>query len=178
MMVVDVIFTIGCDCGDIFGKARGRSMEMRGGRILETVVGFAVLLVTLIFADYVYNRSGWKKIDGFTLTAKFNKIDGLAEGTDVKMSGVRVGKISKIAIDPKSFMAIVTFSVSKDIKLPKDSSASITSDGLFGGKYLSLIPGGDEKILKDGEFIKYTTGPLSLESLIAKMMFSNNNKKE
>jgi phospholipid/cholesterol/gamma-HCH transport system substrate-binding protein len=70
-------------------------------------------------------------------------------------------------------MAIVTFSVSKNIKLPSDSSASISSDGLFGGKYLSLIPGGNEKILKDGDSIKYTTGPLNLESLIAKMMFSD-----
>jgi phospholipid/cholesterol/gamma-HCH transport system substrate-binding protein len=147
-------------------------MDTRNGRVLETAVGFAVLVAALFFADYIYSRSGWKKIDGFTLTAKFNKIDGLSEGTDVKISGVRVGKIATIAIDPQTFMAVVTFSVSKDIKLPRDSTASIISDGLFGGKYLSLVPGGDEKILKNGDSVKYTTGPLSLESLIAKMVFS------
>jgi phospholipid/cholesterol/gamma-HCH transport system substrate-binding protein len=150
---------------------------MENGRTFETIVGVFVLIVTVFFFNYVYSRSGWKNPSGYTVIAKFDKADGLSEGIDVKMSGVRIGKISKISLDPETFMAVVKFSVQKNIKLPKDTSASVASDGLFGGKYLSLTPGGEEEILKDGSQIENTVGPVNLESLIAKMVFSSQEKR-
>jgi len=145
---------------------------MEKGRIFETVVGVCVLIIAACFFNFVYTKSSWRSIDGYVLKAKFDKADGLTEGTDVKISGVRVGKIDNIEVDPKTFFAVVTFHISKDIRLPIDSGASVVSDGLFGGKYLSISPGGEEETLKNGEEIERTTGPVNLEGLIGKFLFS------
>ncbi|MDR2681472.1 MAG: outer membrane lipid asymmetry maintenance protein MlaD [Holosporaceae bacterium] len=149
---------------------------MEKGRTFETIVGFFVLLVALCFFYFVYNKSTWKNIDGYVLSAKFDRADGLGEGIDVKISGVRVGKILSITVDPDTFLALVKFSVSNDIKLPKDSSATVQSDGLFGGKYLSLSPGGSEENIAAGGEIENTVGPTNLESIIGKFMLSNDKK--
>lgn len=151
---------------------------MEKGRAFETVVGIFVLIVAASFFNFVYSKSSWKSVDGYVLKAKFDKADGLSEGTDVKISGVRVGKIDSIEVDPKTFFAVVTFHISHDIKLPIDSSANVASDGLFGGRYLSITPGGEEETLKNGEEIEHTTGPINLESLIGNFVLSKDDKKE
>lgn len=151
---------------------------MEKGRAFETVVGIFVLIVAASFFNFVYSKSSWKSVDGYVLVAKFDKADGLSEGTDVKVSGVRVGKIDSIEVDPKTFFAVVKFHISDDIKLPIDSSANVASDGLFGGRYLSISPGGEEETLKNGEEIERTTGPINLESLIGNFVLSKDDKKE
>ncbi|MDR1551792.1 MAG: outer membrane lipid asymmetry maintenance protein MlaD [Holosporaceae bacterium] len=145
---------------------------MEKGRTFETVVGVFVLIVAAFFFNYVYRKSGWQKTDGYVLSAKFDRADGLAEGSDVKISGIRIGKILSLKVDPETFFAIVTFCVPRSLNLPKDTSANVASDGLFGGKYLSLVPGGDEEVLKEGDEIESTSGPVNLESLIGKFLFS------
>ncbi|MDR0968320.1 MAG: outer membrane lipid asymmetry maintenance protein MlaD [Holosporaceae bacterium] len=151
---------------------------MEKGRAFETIVGVFVLAVAIFFFDYVYKRSGWQGADGYELIARFDKADGLSEGVDVKISGVKVGKIISVSVEPESFFAVVKFYVSKNLKLPKDSSASVASDGLFGGKYLSLTPGGETEFLKENDEIENTSGPINLESLIGKFVFSNDKNKE
>ncbi|MDR1362041.1 MAG: outer membrane lipid asymmetry maintenance protein MlaD [Holosporaceae bacterium] len=151
---------------------------MEKGRAFETVVGFFVLMVALFFFYFVYHKSTWHSTNQYRLVAKFDKADGLEEGTDVKMSGVRVGKISRICVDPRQFFAVVEFYVSGDLKLPRDSSASVASDGLFGGKYLSLTPGGeDENIPEDGEIVN-TVGPISFESLLGDFVRSKTESQD
>jgi phospholipid/cholesterol/gamma-HCH transport system substrate-binding protein len=148
---------------------------MEKGRSFETIVGTAVLAVAIFFFHYVYSRSSWKSVDGYHLMAKFDRADGLSEGVDVKISGVRVGKVSSLELDPSSFFAVVKFYVSEKVKLPDDSSASVASEGLFGGKYLSITPGGSKEILKPGDEIENTSGPLDLESLLGKYIFSSSD---
>lgn len=148
---------------------------MEKGRKFETIVGFFVLIVTTFFFNYVYTKSGWKKDDGYVLTATFDKADGLSEGVDVKISGVRVGKILSTSVDPETFMAIVKFYVSNNMKLPKDTCAAIQSEGLLGSKYLALLPGCDDENLKDGDIIYHTSGAINIESLIGQFMFSKND---
>ncbi len=150
---------------------------MEKGRAFETIVGIFVLIIAACFFNYVYSKSSWKSIDGYVLKAKFDRADGLTEGTDVKISGVRVGKIDTIEVDPKTFFAVVTFHVSKNIKIPTDSSANVASEGLLGGKYLAITPGGQEETLENGEEIEHTTGPVNLESLIGKFMLSSGEKE-
>jgi len=145
---------------------------MEKGRTFESIVGVLVLIIAAFFFNYVYSRSGWKGVDGYVLTAKFDRADGLSEGGDVKISGIRVGKIISATVDPKTFFAVVKFYVSNEIQLPKDSSAGVSSDGLFGGKYLALVPGGAEEKLQANDEIEDTTGPVSIESLISKFVFS------
>ncbi|MBR1734266.1 MAG: outer membrane lipid asymmetry maintenance protein MlaD [Alphaproteobacteria bacterium] len=151
---------------------------MEKGRTFETIVGLFVLVVAVFFFCYVYQKSGWVKSDGIILTAQFDRADGLTEGTDVKISGVRVGKILSASVDPENFMAVVKFYVSSKVKLPKDSSASVLTDGLFGGKYLAIIPGGEDENLKEGDSIESTTSAISIESLIGNFLFSKDNEKK
>lgn len=151
---------------------------MEKGRTLETLTGLFVLIVAVGFFFYAYQKSGWVRGNVVTLTAQFDRADGLVEGTDVKISGVRIGKVMSVSVDPDSFMAVVRFYIPASIKLPKDTSASVSSDGIFGGKYLALSPGGEEENLNDGDSIDNTTGPISIESLIGKFLFSKSDSKD
>jgi phospholipid/cholesterol/gamma-HCH transport system substrate-binding protein len=139
---------------------------------VEVVTGAAVLVVAAGFLGYAVAHSGRSSAGGYSLTAKFDHIDGLAIGSDVRMAGVRVGSVTAASIDPQNFLAVVTLTVQDDLKLPKDTSAEVTSDGLLGGKYLSLTPGGDTTILQPGQSISITQSSVSLEQLLGKFIFS------
>jgi phospholipid/cholesterol/gamma-HCH transport system substrate-binding protein len=151
---------------------------MEKGRTFETVVGVFVLIVASFFFYYVYTRSGCQSIDGYLLSAKFDKVDGLSEGSDVKIGGIRVGKIVDMSVDQDSFLAVVRIRISEKFQLPKDTSASVTSEGLLGKRYLALVPGGDDDVLKDGDEIENTSGPVDMESLIGKFVFSQNKDEK
>lgn len=151
---------------------------MENGRTFETIVGVLVLIVAGLFFHYVYKKSNWNNINGYTLCAKFDRVDGLSEGGDVRISGVKIGKIVDISVDPESFLAEIKFQIPHSIKMPKDSSANIANDGLLGGKYLSLTPGGEEDCLMDGDEIENTTGAISIESLIGKFLIPGKSGEE
>ena len=140
--------------------------------IVETLLGAAVLAVALGFLAWAYGNSSAGDPGGYSLHAKFDRIDGLDSGADVKVSGIKVGKVLSQQLDPATYRAEVTFSVRDGVELPADSSAAIVSSGLLGGKYLSLVPGGDEKILKDGQEITLTQSSVNLEDLIGRYIFS------
>jgi phospholipid/cholesterol/gamma-HCH transport system substrate-binding protein len=143
--------------------------------IVEVVIGAVVLLVAAGFLAYAIANSGRSAASGYTLYARFDHIDGLGVGNDVRLAGVKVGTVSQERIDPQTFQAVVGFSVRDDIKLPKDSAAIITSESLLGGKYLSLQPGGDEAVLQPGQMVTITQGSVSLEELLGKFIFSMTN---
>jgi len=106
------------------------------------------------------------------LLARFDNIAGLSVGGDVRIAGVKVGTVTGEQIDPKTFSAVVSMTVQNDIQLSKDTSASIISESLLGGKYISLSPGGDETDLKPGQTITITQSAVSLEELLGKFIFS------
>lgn len=139
----------------------------------ETIVGFFVLAIAGLFLYFSYISSFATKGQFYTLNARFGRVDGLSVGNDVKIGGVRIGSVTTIDIDPTNYQAMVQFSVRQDIKLPADSSAEIASDGLLGGKFLHLTPGGDEVDLKNNERIMYTQSAVNLESLVSKFMFGS-----
>lgn len=138
----------------------------------EVIAGLLVLIVAAGFLAYALATSGAASVPGYRLSAEFDRIDGLATGSDVRMAGVKVGSVTGTAIDPKTYLAIVDFTVQKDIELPKDSSASIASQSLLGGKYLSLVPGGSEQMIPSGGRVTITQGSVSLEDLLGKFIFS------
>jgi phospholipid/cholesterol/gamma-HCH transport system substrate-binding protein len=139
---------------------------------VEVVVGAGVLLVAAGFLAYAVAHSGRSVAEGYPLTARFDHIDGLSVGADVRMAGVRVGRVTSAKIDPQSFLAVVSLTVQDGLHLPKDSSAEIDSDSLLGGKYVSLSPGGDTAMLKPGQQIAITQSSVSLEQLLGKFIFS------
>jgi phospholipid/cholesterol/gamma-HCH transport system substrate-binding protein len=145
---------------------------MAGRNLGELAAGGVVLAVALGFLGYAVANTGRSTMGGITLHAKFDHIDGLAIGSDVRMAGVKVGTISSARVDPETFQAVVTFTLANNIQLPTDSSAEITSDGLLGGKFLSLVPGGDAKTIADGGTVTITQSAASLEELLGKFIFN------
>ena len=140
---------------------------------VETLLGAAVLAVALGFLAWAYGRSDAGDPGGYTLRAKFDRVDGLEIGGDVRISGIKVGRILAQGLDPQTFRAEVTFSVRNGIELPSDSSAAIVSSGLLGGKYLAVVPGGEDQVLADGGEIKLTQSSVNLEDLIGRYIFSS-----
>ncbi len=139
----------------------------------EVLTGAAVLIAAAGFLGFAVAHSGRSAGGGgYALSAKFDHIDGLAVGSDIRIAGVKVGTVSDERIDPQTFLAVVDLTLRDDIRLPKDSSAEIASESLLGGKYLSLTPGGDTVTLKPGQAITITQSSVSLEQLLGKFIFS------
>ena len=103
---------------------------------------------------------------------RFDRIDGLPAGADVRLAGVKVGQVVAQRIDPESFLAVLTLRVDAGLRLPTDTSAEIQSEGLLGGKYVALVPGGSDRILRDGQEITITQSAVSLENLLGRFIFS------
>lgn len=140
--------------------------------LVETLLGAVVLIVAIGFLWWAYNRSDAGSPDGYTLVAKFDRADGLEVGGDVRISGIKVGTILDQTLDPQTYRAQVRFSVREGIELPADSAAAIVSASLLGGRYLSLVPGGDDRMLRDGDEITLTQSSINIENLIGQYMFS------
>ena len=138
---------------------------------IETALGAVVLIVAVGFFIWAYGRSDVGNPGGYTLNAKFTSAEGLDPGTDVRMAGIKVGQIVSTDLDSKTFQAVVQFSVRQGIELPDDSSAAVVSASLLGGRYLRLEPGGDEKVLKDGDTVQFTQSAVNIEELVGKYIF-------
>lgn len=142
--------------------------------IVETVIGAVVLAFAAIFLVFAYRTADvGGGGGGVNLTASFDSVDGLNVGSDVRMSGIRVGTITAQSLDPKSYRAVLNISLNEEIELPDDSSAKITSSGLLGSNYLLLTPGGSDDMLEDGGAISYTQGAVNIQDLIAQAIFSS-----
>jgi phospholipid/cholesterol/gamma-HCH transport system substrate-binding protein len=142
------------------------------GNVIETVMGAVVLVIAAVFLFFAYSTSQLHAVSGYQVSADFERVDGIKEGGDVRISGIKVGSIVSEALDPKTFLATIRMTIDPSIKLPDDTVAEIVSSGLLGDKYLSLVPGGSEKDIPPGGKIRYTQSSVSLEHLIGQMMFS------
>jgi phospholipid/cholesterol/gamma-HCH transport system substrate-binding protein len=138
--------------------------------IIEALVGLIVLGFAIGFVVLAYGRTQSGGGDGYLLKARFPNISGVTQGTDVRVSGIKVGRVASQALDPTSYQAVLELSVDKALKLPVDSSASITTEGLLGGTYIALTPGGDTVMLKPGEEILETSGAADLMSLVGSVV--------
>jgi len=151
---------------------------MRANRTLEIGTGLFVLLgfAALLFLTTQLPASGLKLGSakaGYHVTAEFDDIGDLKVGSPVTMSGVRLGEVSAIHFDFKSFKAVVRMRIDPQYnQIPDDSFASIQTQGLLGGKYIGLSPGGSDTFLKDGGHIDQTQSAIVLESIINKF-FAN-----
>ncbi|ARN84562.1 outer membrane lipid asymmetry maintenance protein MlaD [Candidatus Nucleicultrix amoebiphila] len=146
--------------------------------LIETIMGAVVLAVAVFFLVFAYTSSRVRPNGGNIFHARFDRVDGLKIGSDVRMSGVKVGSVQKVRIDPKNFFALVELSVEPQISLPKDTSAEIVTDGFLGGKYMALVPGGDDENIKPGGDIIYTQSSVSLEAMIGQLIFNNKSTKK
>jgi phospholipid/cholesterol/gamma-HCH transport system substrate-binding protein len=149
-------------------------MSARGlqNNLAETLIGAAVVAVALGFLAFTYMRTGSGSLSGYEVLARLPKVDGLGLGTDVRISGIKVGSVSDLVLDPKNYLVTVHMSIRDDIKLPTDSSMMITSSGILGSSYLSISPGGDSKDIPPGGYIENTqaANATDLMSLAGRVM--------
>jgi phospholipid/cholesterol/gamma-HCH transport system substrate-binding protein len=140
--------------------------------MIETVLGAVVLVVAAVFLFFAYTASQVRAVPGYEITARFDSIDGIRVGSDVRIAGVKVGSVVGDQLNPKTYLVTVRMSIAPEYKLPEDTVAEIVSSSLLGDKYMSLVPGGSEETISPGGRIKYTQAPVSLENLIGQMIYS------
>ena len=142
---------------------------------LDAFLGLLVLLVsgTFIFYIYVTVDSKLFKNEKFQLHARFDNVDGIVAGSKVKLSGVNIGSVRSISLDPENFYAFITIDFDKEYSFPDDTEASVQLEDLLGGSYISILPGGSDVILLKNQEILFTQGSTSLINLMLK--FANTN---
>jgi phospholipid/cholesterol/gamma-HCH transport system substrate-binding protein len=146
--------------------------------VIETVLGGMVLIGAIIFLVFSYSKGDAGDVSGYHISANFSKIGGLKSGDPVLISGVKIGQIADVTLDPKTYLAKVNMEIDNDIKIPDDSAATISSLSLLGGMVLGIEPGGSEEMLTSGGEIQYTQAPQNLEELLGKFIFSMQDKSK
>ena len=144
--------------------------------LIETVMGAVVLAVAALFIVFAYSKAEIGKIEGYEIKAKFDRVDGILAGSDVRMSGIKIGTVTSSALDPKTYFANVSMKIRSDIKIPEDTSIAVSSDGLLGDYFLALSPGGADEMLSPGGEITTTQGSIDLMGLVGQMIFSQADK--
>tara|TARA_Y100001970_G_C14064024_1_gene765727 strand:+ start:410 stop:850 length:441 start_codon:yes stop_codon:yes gene_type:complete len=139
--------------------------------VAETLTGTVVLGIAIAFIVFAYTTSSVATVSGYEISAKFTRIDGLMRGSDVRVGGIKVGSVIEQTLDPITYQADVSMSISESISLPVDSTAAVVSDGLLGGKYVNLEPGGSEQMMNEGHIILYTQSSIMIDQLIGQFVF-------
>lgn len=145
-------------------------------RSRETLIGAVVVaaFVALLAVNALGNRS--ESSDGYDLRAAFQRTDGLAVGADVRLAGIVVGRVAEQRLDD-DFRAHVTLRLLPGTELPRDSAAIIETDGLLGGKYIEIQPGGDMDVLRPGERIEFTQDSVVIEDILARIVAQANARR-
>lgn len=140
---------------------------------LEIAAGLLVVAAALGFVIFAGKGAGMGSGgDTYDLRASFRSIEGVSLGSDVKLAGVKVGTLTQVTLNSQTYMADAVLSLQKSVKLPSDSAVLISSEGLLGGNYIELQPGGMPDFLGPGDEIEDTQGAVSLVSLLMKFVGS------
>lgn len=140
----------------------------------ETAIGALVVATAVCFVLYASQVAGRSATSGYPLTARFGSVEGISVGTDVRLAGIRVGSVTGLELDPATYQAKVTFTVSRGLEIPEDSDVKIASEGLLGGSFLEITPGASEFMLAEGTEILNTQSSVSLLNLL--MRFAGGSK--
>jgi len=138
---------------------------------VEALIGLAVVIVAAWFVSFAWDRTGGgAKADAIHVKALFGNAAGINVGTDVRVAGLKVGAVTAQKLDPQSYQVETTLAIDPSVKIPADSSAAITSEGLLGGNFVALVPGGDPTPLKNGDTIMDTQGAVDLMSMVGQFV--------
>jgi phospholipid/cholesterol/gamma-HCH transport system substrate-binding protein len=146
----------------------GRTLKEHG---LEALIGLLVVLAAIGFMGFAWDRTQAGRGAGqYVLSARFPSVAGVSPGTDVRLAGIKVGQVMAARLDPASYQAVLELGIRQDLKLPVDSSAAISSEGLLGGTYIALTPGAEDEMLPAGGEILETSGAADLMALIGSVV--------
>ncbi|HEY2034291.1 MAG TPA: outer membrane lipid asymmetry maintenance protein MlaD [Rhizomicrobium sp.] len=141
---------------------------MSNNNTVETLIGAIVVAVAAGFLFFAYTSTGSGSVSGYDVTARFSSADGIANGTDVRLHGIKIGTVSGLSLDPKTYYAIAHLSIRNDVKVPDDSSVKITSSGFLGSNYVAIQPGGSNKMVAQGGELTNTQGAVDVMGLIGR----------
>ncbi|MHC8509759.1 MAG: outer membrane lipid asymmetry maintenance protein MlaD [Rhodospirillales bacterium] len=142
-----------------------------GRGAVETILGFLVIGVAVVFVFFAYDTAQVKAVKGYTVTADFYRAGGLTAGSDVRISGIKVGTVTGSRLNHDTFDAVITMSIAADVRLPEDTAAVIGSEGILGGRYVRLEPGGSETMIEPGGAVTKTKDFRSLEDQVGEIIF-------
>jgi len=142
-----------------------------GRTVIETIMGAVVLAVAGVFMAFAWSHASFSKIEGYEVSATFTSVGGLDAGADVKINGVKVGTVLSQSLDPQTFDAVVKMSIKHGIRLPDDTVASISSEGLLGGKFVKLTPGKSPVTIATGGRLGPTRSFKSIEEMVGQLIF-------
>lgn len=133
----------------------------------ETILGAIVAVVAVSFFAFAAAQAGQTgSAGGYDLIARFQRVDGVGVGSDVRVSGVKVGVVRAIELDTETYMARLTMTLDRDVQVLDESTARIATDGLLGGAYVAIEPAGMDALQPGGE-IPYTQGAVDLLTLLS-----------
>ncbi|MBO5996939.1 MAG: MCE family protein [Alphaproteobacteria bacterium] len=138
---------------------------------IEAVLGIGVLAFAFLFLFFAAGHVNVRPVDGYKLKAYFTKIGGLEMGADVRINGIKVGSVTKIELEPETYRALIELTIKDNIRLPKDTKASVVDSGIMGDKYIRLEPGKDSQKLPDYSYLTKTTPYKSLEDNVREFIF-------
>ena len=150
-------------------SAQGKSIGQNN--LAEVLTGALVVAVAAILLVFIYTRSG-TSLSGYEILAKVPKADGLGVGTDVRLSGIKIGSVSDLTLDTNNFLVTIHMDIRKDIQIPTDSSMQVTQVGFLGGQYISITPGGDDKNLPPGGMLDSAQGSADLMGVFGRALDS------
>lgn len=148
---------------------------------VETIMGIVVLIIALLFLGFAYRVSDLQVVQGYSVSAEFLKVGGLSVGSDVRINGIKVGTVTAQDLNNEDYTVKVTFNIASNVKLPKDSVATIVGDGLMGDKFVKIEPGKDKEYLADGDSFAKTKDFKTLEDMVGEVIFmvtDSGNKNE
>lgn len=143
---------------------------------LEILMGMVVLGAAGFFMVLVYQAADITSSAGYEIQAEFGTTGGLTVGDDVRLSGIKVGRITDQSLDPVTFSAVIKMRIDEQVQLPDDSTARITAASLLGGNFLELLPGSSDENMVEGTTIYDTFDPVSLSDLLGKFIFQNDSE--
>ena len=139
---------------------------------IEFVLGLIILIISIICFFYISTKINlFNNIEKFQINSSFFDIGNVTIGNEVKIKGVKVGEVSSISLDKENYMAIITTSLDKSIKIPDDSVFKISNNGFIGSPYIEIQLGNSEKILKNNDNSINNIDAISLEEIINNFIF-------
>src|SRR5260221_2700965 len=142
---------------------------MQQNNTVETIIGAIVVVVAIVFIVFAYRSTSAGGLNGYEIRADLPRADGLNVGTDVLLSGIKVGTVSDLTLK-LNYLVTVHMRIRRDVQVPTDSSLVVTSSGFLGSSYLSISPGGDESMIADGGQITHTQGSVDLMGLVGRFI--------
>lgn len=137
----------------------------------EVAMGAVVLAAAAGFLFYVMQVAGVGGLGRtYDLTASFRSVEGISVGTDVRLAGVKIGTISGIDLNPQTYRGDVNLAIDRGVDIPNDSAAVVASEGILGGNFIEIVPGGSFDVFAEGDEILDTQGAVSLISLLLKFV--------